>query len=433
MSTTELNPLDEAREAALLLLSRLILFLWLPLFLAALIVRWDRVLAQPLVWVIFAIVPLSGIVLRPSPSRPAKWRAGVAVVLITVACALGMLTNGPRASNATAVAIVFTLIVLFFGRRELVVAAVLLFATGWAGLEMSQAPAVLPSTVDADLPIYVRAATLIITITGLGFTAAVLGSTLRIYRDSQAALEQRQQAMLDAQRESEALQRRELVGSLATGMAHDLANIVQVMTHSADLLEDHDLDSDSRTAVREIRAVGARVSQVLRTLLSLGRSDTQTGNVALAQFLPRVELLLRPLMGRRVTLELVNDATRVVSVDAGRIEQVILNLALNARDAMPDGGTLRLHVMDAPSTVNGTDGVLIVISDTGTGITPEVQARMFDPFFSTKAPGRGTGMGLALVTRIVSDAGGRIDVQSAVGQGTTFRIWLPTDAVRVAA
>lgn len=420
----QLNPLEEAREAALRLLSRMVLFLWAPLLLVSALVRWREVIAQPFMWVVYAMVLTLGWLLRPAPSRPLAFRARLAIGSITVLSVTSMLMNGPGVVNAMAVSIVLSLAMLFTVSR---VAGALLgvFVAAMAvHLLLVTNGIVLRRVSERASEGWQQALVTLVLFSGLWFSAVVLRRTISIYRDAQRALEEQQQAWLEASREAEQLQQRELVATMATGMAHDLANIVQVMTMSAQLLNDQNLDDDSKRAVQDIGAVGGRASEVLRTLLSLGHPmHAGESRFPVGPFLDRIEMLLRPLLGRRIALEVQNDAVSFIAADRARVEQVLLNLAVNARDAMPSGGTLQLMVRDE----NG--GVRLEVRDTGIGMTPEVQARLFEPYFTTKPAGQGTGLGMPLVARILDQCGGRIVVQSAPGQGTTMRLWLPAAAV----
>lgn len=372
---TQVNPLEEAREAALRLLSRMVLVLWAPLLLVSALVRWREVLAQPFMWVIYAMVLTLGWILRPAPSRSLALRARLAIGSITVLSATSMLLNGPGVVNAMGVSIVLSLAMLFTVSRVAGALLGVFVAAMAARLLLEGNGIVLRRVSERANEGWQQVMVTLVLFSGLWFSAVVLRRTIRIYRDAQRALEERQQAWLDAVREAEQLQQRELVATMATGMAHDLANIVQVMTMSAQLLHEQHLDDDSRRAVQDIGAVGGRASEVLRTLLSLGRTTQGTeARFPVGPFLERMEMLLRPLLGRRILLEVQNDAVSFIAADRARVEQVLLNLAVNARDAVPNGGTLQLAAHDE------SGGVRLEVRDTGTGMTPDVLARLFEPY-----------------------------------------------------
>jgi CheY-like chemotaxis protein len=188
--------------------------------------------------------------------------------------------------------------------------------------------------------------------------------------------------------------------------------------------------------VTEIVKAGERAEELVRQLLAFGRRQVLRPEVLdLNASLGGVERMLRRVIGANIALITVPGREAAwVNADPGQIEQVIVNLAVNARDAMPDGGKLIFEVSfadldaeDAEARPDVQPGpyVMLAVSDTGFGIEPEVQERIFEPFFTTKEPGQGTGLGLATVYGIVKQSGGNISVYSEPGSGTTFRIYLP--------
>ncbi|MFO0926157.1 MAG: PAS domain S-box protein [Gemmataceae bacterium] len=230
-------------------------------------------------------------------------------------------------------------------------------------------------------------------------------------------------------------QKMELVGQLAGGIAHDFNNLLTVITGSADLLLT-ETDASSAPLLREIHDAAHRAAGLTRQLLAFSRRQVLEPQVLdLNRVVGEVEKMLRRLIGEHVVLttDLAADLP-TVRVDPGQIEQVLINLAVNARDAMPDGGqlTIRTHVVtvaDVPPECLGTPTagwyVCLSVADTGCGMPPEVKARIFEPFFTTKGIGKGTGLGLATVFGIVKQSGGLLDVKTAVGAGTTFFLYLP--------
>jgi two-component system, cell cycle sensor histidine kinase and response regulator CckA len=221
-------------------------------------------------------------------------------------------------------------------------------------------------------------------------------------------------------------QKLEAVGRLAGGIAHDFNNVLTVIQSYAEVLA---FEMDERDASREevdaIRAAADRATALARQLLSFSRRDVVVArDIDIHEVIRGMELILRRLMRQGVELRLELSADPlVVRVDSGQLEQVLMNLAINAVDAMPDGGVLTIMT----SAMRGKDGAeaCLRVADTGTGISAEVQERMFEPFFSTKPAGRGTGLGLATTYAIVHEAGGRIDVESTPGAGSRFDVILP--------
>ena len=224
------------------------------------------------------------------------------------------------------------------------------------------------------------------------------------------------------------------VGSLAemaAGVAHDFNNILTVMIGGAELIaENPACPSEVAAFVRQITAAGQRGVALAKELMGFARPGPRSSRVIRpAEVLTSQLVVLQAAAGARhpVTLE-ARSATGRVLIDPNQLERIVLNLVVNARDAMSAGGPIGVLV-DAvvERDDDGKPGqyVLIAVSDCGTGIPPAVLARIFDPFFTTKPRGQGTGVGLAVVYQIVSYAGGFVRVETAVGQGSTFRVYLP--------
>jgi PAS domain S-box-containing protein len=232
-------------------------------------------------------------------------------------------------------------------------------------------------------------------------------------------------------------QRIEAVGQLAGGIAHDFNNLLTVIMGSADFgLSEAGPDSPLREELQEIRGAGKRAQALTRQLLAFSRRQVlQPQVVDINAKVRDVDHMLGRLLGEHVAVRLhLDPGVRQVFIDPGQLEQVILNLAVNARDAMPAGGTLDITtsnvVLDGAFVeqhVGATAGpqVMLAITDTGHGMDTATMARVFEPFFTTKPKGKGTGLGLATVYGIVKQTGGSIWVYSEPGQGTTFKVYLP--------
>ncbi len=232
-------------------------------------------------------------------------------------------------------------------------------------------------------------------------------------------------------------QKLESVGQLAGGVAHDFNNLLTVINgYSAMALEDLSPDDDLRELIEEICKAGDRAASLTRQLLTFSRRQVRTlSNLVLNDSVADVEKMLRRLIGEDVDLILSLDPEpAVIRNDRGHIEQILMNLAINARDAMPKGGRLvietshgivdELYAEVHFKLVPGNYAMLIV-SDTGEGMSAEVKARIFEPFYTTKEPGKGTGLGLSTVYGIVKQSDGAILVYSEPGRGTTFKILFP--------
>lgn len=235
-------------------------------------------------------------------------------------------------------------------------------------------------------------------------------------------------------------QKMEAVGQLAGGVAHDFNNLLTaIVGHSQLLLSDLPPDDVRRDDVEQIGLAAERASVLVRQLLTFSRRQVlQPKVISLMKTIAGSEKLLRRLLNADVTLLTRWDADLGnVRADAGQIEQVIVNLAVNARDAMPHGGTLRIEAanvdvaaeegedLQSVGSIPPGSYVQLSVSDTGTGMTDAIRAHIFEPFFTTKPEGRGTGIGLSTVHGIVRQTDGFITIDSAVGSGTTFTVYLP--------
>ncbi|MEO8178036.1 MAG: response regulator [Deltaproteobacteria bacterium] len=228
------------------------------------------------------------------------------------------------------------------------------------------------------------------------------------------------------------------IGQLAAGVAHDFNNLLSVILGYSELLISDMRQSDPiRADLEQIRAAGVRAEQLTRQLLAFSRQQVlQPQLVDLSKVVTGMEEMLGRLLGASVELTANGaSAMALVRVDPGQMEQVIMNLAVNARDAMPTGGGITIEtaavLLDeayARAHVGVTPGphVLLSVTDTGTGMDKATQARIFEPFFTTKAQGEGTGLGLATVFGIVQQSGGTIGVHSEPGHGTRFELYFPT-------
>ncbi len=232
-------------------------------------------------------------------------------------------------------------------------------------------------------------------------------------------------------------QKLESIGRLAGGVAHDFNNLLIGVLGYADFLEEGIREGKpSLEDLAEIRKAGERARDLTRQLLAVARRQVILPRVIDVNALVRdSEKLLQRVMGEDVAIDVrLAEGLRPVKADSGQLQQVILNLAVNARDAMPKGGRFRVETAEvevggrrAPLDPGVEPGrwVTLTVSDNGQGMGPEIQAHLFEPFFTTKPAGQGTGLGLATVYGIVKQSGGHIGFHSAAGAGTTFRIWLP--------
>lgn len=232
-------------------------------------------------------------------------------------------------------------------------------------------------------------------------------------------------------------QKMQAIGQLAGGVAHDFNNLLTAMIGFCDLLlQRHKPGDQSFNDIMQIKQNGSRAANLVRQLLAFSRQQTMQPKVlSLADVLSELANLLRRLIGAQIRLEMIHGRdVGLVKVDQGQLEQVIINLVVNARDAMPNGGTVTIRTRNHRQemrVLRGQDDmppghyVAIEVSDLGVGIPRENLQRIFEPFFSTKEVGSGTGLGLSTVYGIVRQTGGFISVESTVGVGTTFNVYLP--------
>ena len=226
-------------------------------------------------------------------------------------------------------------------------------------------------------------------------------------------------------------QRLEALGRLAAGVAHDFNNLLTIINTSIQLALRR--TGDVSELLTEVQAAARRGADLTRRLLALGSQQTLTPRpVAVDELISDTVILLRRTLPE--TIELVTAVAPglpLVSVDRGQLDLVLLNLGLNARDAMPSGGTLTIHAREArdlPTLLPDGRYLAIAIEDTDVGMDAEVRARIFEPFFTTKPPGAGTGLGLPVAFGVVTQSGGTITVDSQPGIGTTFTMYLPLGA-----
>ncbi|HVB31447.1 MAG TPA: PAS domain-containing protein [Gemmatimonadaceae bacterium] len=234
-------------------------------------------------------------------------------------------------------------------------------------------------------------------------------------------------------------QKLESIGILAGGVAHDFNNLLTVIGGNTELLLAALETGDSlRPLAAEIQLAAVRAGSLTRQLLAFSRRQVIAPQVLdVNGIVTEAEQMFQRLLGEDIELSVVLDPSAgPVRVDPGQLSQVILNLAVNARDAMPEGGRLAIttRALAADPAVDAAPPrVRLSVSDTGTGMAADVKGRLFEPFFTTKAAGRGTGLGLAVVHGIVAQSGGTIDVESEPGKGTVFHITLPVVEQPVAA
>ena len=319
----------------------------------------------------------------------------------------------------------------------------------WMLQPLSRRVAALVRPLRADFVLYGVIAVLVAAFGTAFVTRAVLGPFRRFveYMRSGVAAEQRD-ARFDATNEAREVrtlndsfnnlmdslansqaqlrqsQKLEAIGTLAGGIAHDFNNLITVISGYTQLaLMRTDRASPEADDLRQVVEASDKAAKLTHQLLAFSRKQVMQPTVLdLSEVVSAIAPMLRRLIGDHIVLEIAaRQPLSRVRADRGQLEQVILNLAVNARDAMPSGGTLTIGT----ENLSGSRSVLLTVNDTGTGMTDDVRERIFEPFFTTKELGKGTGLGLSMVHGIVSQSGGSIEVDSADGRGTTFTIRLP--------
>ena len=244
-------------------------------------------------------------------------------------------------------------------------------------------------------------------------------------------------ARVQMEEELRQTQKMEAIGQLTGGVAHDFNNILTVISGNLELLERHLVTQDQREIVAEAQEAAQLGATLSHRLLAFGRRQPlEPKPIDLSSLVEGMVDLLQRTLGSTIVVEThLTKNLPLTIADPGQIENALLNLAINARDAMPDGGSLiietGLSVLDSDSAIQHPQiqfgrYVTLFVSDTGTGMSPEVRDKAFDPFFTTKGPGRGTGLGLSSVYGLVKQSGGNIQLISEPGRGTTVQILLPS-------
>jgi two-component system cell cycle sensor histidine kinase/response regulator CckA len=256
-------------------------------------------------------------------------------------------------------------------------------------------------------------------------------------REQIAERERAEEALRRSEEELRQSQKMEAIGRLAGGIAHDFNNLLSIiLSYSAMMMEALSPEDPLRADAEQIAIAGQRARDLTRQLLAFSRRQMMRPEVLdLGEVVRGVEPMLRRVLGEDIELTIsLAQPTPLVKADPGQLQQIIMNLVVNARDAMPGGGQLWIETADVvldEERVRGHVGarpgphVCLTVSDTGVGLNEETRARIFEPFFTTKPRGKGTGLGLSTVLGIVQQSGGHVTVESTLNEGAAFRVFLP--------
>jgi signal transduction histidine kinase/CheY-like chemotaxis protein len=396
----------------------------------------SRLALAGLALVAAVVVGVPALTRRPAGSARA-WLAVVPGVLISIG---GYATVGTLSGPGVCLTVSLMLAGLLLGRRAMIgltiAAAAVLAAVGFAMVH-GELPAPAPADISMTNPVaWFRTLTVTFLAVGL-FGSLMLAVIIRIEasltlaRSETQRRESADRARVEAERVALEAKQLETVGRLAAGVAHDFNNnLTSIMGCAELLIEDLASRPESRELAESILQASQRAAELTRQLLAYSRkAQMLLVPLDLHHLITSAVSLLRRSIDPSVKVVTVLEAQNAsVAADRALLESALLNLLLNGRDAMPDGGVLRIHThsveLPAGETPAGPS-VLIEVEDSGRGIDPALLPQIFDPFFTTKAVGRGTGLGLAAVSGTIKSHGGRIEVASTLGRGTTFRVYLP--------
>jgi signal transduction histidine kinase len=366
---------------------------------------------------------------------PVRWhgRAGAILVgIVSLLTAVALWTVGPTLPVGSLLVMVPVAATAFFGPRAaapaLAAVALALLLVGVATAALGRPAVGLLAGAAIPLAVYARLAVITLgaaVVTVAAERAALLAMGAAVRRAQQAAgrVGEEQERRRQAERALAHAKRLEAIGELAAGVVHDTRNALTVLSAGLEELRARPLSPEDAVLLSDLSHAASSVSGTMGQLLALGRREASTVQaVPLASAVASLAGSLRRVLPPEIAVRLEGTGEARVLLDPVRLEQAVLNLALNARDAMPAGGTLTLRVQGAPG---GAGPVVLEVEDTGTGMDAATAARAFEPFYTTKPEGTGTGLGLAMVRRFVDDAGGAVEVATAAGRGTRLRLSFP--------
>jgi len=367
--------------------------------------------------------------------RTARIRAWVLSAYLLVAASIAVLRYGPNMSISIAFLGAAMIVLTYVGKRAASVCfGIIVLLLVLAAIAHTHTRAVFYAASSADLTMPLNWLRMSLTaLSAIGVILLLFGilhdGLLCAAHEAQTALE-RERHERDERRTAELAlaesQRQEIVSRVAAGAAHDLNNVLTAVMGAAELAA---LEAEKRgianPELKIISEAAERASALTRQLLSFAKSQiTRRKYSRLCEIVTGLKGLVQRLIPSNIEISIDARDRSIIFADSGQIEQIVLNLCVNARDAMPEGGRLVLRVF-ATSLSDGTPGVAVSVTDTGTGIPEEIRDRIFEPFFTTKTDGRGTGLGLPTVRIIAQAHRGEISCESAIGTGTTMTVRFP--------
>lgn len=405
--------------------------------------------SDPLHWqFLVALVAFIAVIVAAFARRISRQqRAGTIAFAVLLACSASLAANGFLAPNGLMVVLTCSVLLTVAAGPKLawmMLGAFLVVLVGFAVYFSNPETSLTATILDVHEPLnWVR----VILNFGLISSAAVYATAALITRLETALTRserwraqlveesERRVAALEAQRAAEQkmqqAQRTELLGRLAAAVAHDFNNLLVVIINNAELLQGT-AGADGQEELREIADAGLRGAELAHQLLALGRQQVvERRALELDEAVESSLRLVRRLLRSDIELE-QNLATAGAHVHLAKLEldQVLMNLCINARDAMPSGGVLTVRT-ELPT--DRSDMLCLSVEDTGTGMTEETRQHLFEPFFTTKEFGKGTGLGMSVVQGVIEQCGGKLEIASRLGSGTTFTIWLPRAVVATGA
>ncbi len=393
-------------------------------------------------WAVLVLAIAFGLASWMLPPRRHRFAAGFMLGAVGLIAVLGTWGIGPTFTMGSLFVVVPLLAAFFFGKR-LILPAAIATALVLAGIGVVSWLVGRPmvGTIDgADVPylVYVRLcittfSSVAIALAFVHAALAAMETSIARFRAAARLAAEEQERRLAAERELARAQRMEEIGRLAAGVAHDTKNALVVLSAGVKELKATVRGADEQAVLADLEHAVGGVNGTVQQLLSLARRQASPARtISLSAQLSQFASAVRRVLPPEVELEVDCSSDAQVVLDPVLLEQALLNLALNARDAMPGGGRLTLRLRREGAR-DGEERVVVEVEDSGTGMDPATAARIFEPFFTTKPDGAGTGLGLHMVRAFVDGAGGTIHVDSAVGRGTRIALAFPASGADQAA